>query len=182
MQGTRDLWGQWNLGTGRLGEPERYGEGERLMKVELGVKKIVKDSGLVGKRQDDFLREVGIGNLGCCSGNFGCPTLLVARKARAGGIGEIRERGKVKLGGFARLIVWEWVDDGRMGSVTVKRWEEGEAGGKGKMESWGIGMEGRKRRFTGRRMLRGSWEMDRKWRGCATGRGRSRRRVERRDG
>ena len=48
MQGTRDLWGQWNLGTGRLGEPERDGEGERLMKVELRVKKIVKDSGLVG--------------------------------------------------------------------------------------------------------------------------------------
>ena len=88
----------------------------------------------------------------------------------------------MKLGGFARLVVWEWVDDGMMGSVTVTRWEEGEAGGKGKTGSWGIGMEGRKRRFTGRRMLRGSWEMDRKWRDCATGRGRSGRRVERRDG
>ena len=54
MQGTRDLWGQWNLGTGRLDEPERDGEGERLMKVVkvvFGVRKIGKDSGLVGGRR-----------------------------------------------------------------------------------------------------------------------------------
>ena len=60
MQGTRDLWGQWNLGTGRLDEPERDGEGERMMKVVFGVRKIGKDSGLVGSRRDGQ----GVGNVG----------------------------------------------------------------------------------------------------------------------
>ena len=30
------------------------------------------------------------------------------------------------LGGFAWLVVWKWMDDGRMGSMRVSRWEERE--------------------------------------------------------
>ena len=41
----------------------------------------------------------------------------------------------MKLGGFAQLVEWKWMDDGRMGARRFRDGEEKENGGKGKSRS-----------------------------------------------